>query len=63
MSCNFCDEPIYIKIIQGTRPLLAPATEAEALRQKIQEMTGERFVIIHNKFCPACGTKLKGGEK
>ena len=59
MSCNFCNTDIFIKTIQYSMPMLAPATEVEALRQKIQNMTGEAFVILPKRYCPMCGAKLE----
>lgn len=59
MSCNFCNADIFIKTVQCSKPILAPATEVAALRQKIQDMTGETFVILPKRYCPMCGAKLK----
>lgn len=59
MSCNFCNVPVYMKAVQYAKPLLAPATEVEALRQKLQDMTGEVYVKLPKRYCPMCG-ELKG---
>ena len=66
MSCNFCNADIFIKTISYSMPILAPATEVEALRQEIQNKTGETFVILPKRYCPMCGAKLaelKGTEE
>lgn len=57
MACNFCNAEIYIKTVQYTKPLLAPLTRAEELRQQLIDLTGEVFLKIPNKFCPICGEK------
>ena len=61
MGCNYCNVPIYIKTMQYAKPLLAPATEAEALRQRLQDMTGEVYVSVSKRYCPFCGKAVKGG--
>ena len=58
MNCNFCNADIFIKTIQYSKPILAPASEVGVLRQKIQDMTGEAFVILPKRYCPMCGAKL-----
>ena len=63
MGCNYCNADIYIKTILYAKPLLTPATEVEALRQKIQEKTGEVYVMIPKRYCPMCGEELKGGAE
>lgn len=63
MGCNYCNVPIYIKAMQYAKPLLAPATEAEALRQRLQDITGEVYVMVTKKYCPFCGAELKGGAE
>ena len=35
--------------------------EAEALRQKLQDMTGEVYVSVSKRYCPFCGRAVKGG--
>ena len=59
MSCNFCNTEIFIKTILYSEPILTPATEVGVLRQKVQSMTGETFVILPKKYCPMCGVRLK----
>lgn len=62
-SCGFCDERIYIKVIQISRPILAPASEIGVLREKLQDKTGMAYIMLPRKYCPMCGAKLteKGG--
>lgn len=55
--CNYCKTPIYIKTIQYTAPLLAPATIEAELRQKLEDLTGEVYLHLPNKYCPMCGAK------
>ena len=57
MACNFCNDELYIKTVQYIKPLLAPLTRAEELRQQLQDLTGEVYVRLPNKFCPICGEK------
>lgn len=63
MSCNFCKTEIYFKTIRYTAPLLAPLTRAEELRQELENITGEVYVQIPNRFCPMCGEQLHPTEK
>lgn len=63
MSCKLCNVPVYIKAVKYARPLLAPTTEAEALRQKLEDITGEVYVAVPKNYCPICGKKVKGGKK
>lgn len=61
MGCNYCNVPIYIKTTKMAKSLLAPATEAEALRQKLEDITGEVYVSVYKRYCPFCGRPAKGG--
>jgi hypothetical protein len=48
-----------------TQSLLTPLTRAEELKQQLEDLTGEVYLRIPNKFCPMCGeciTKERGGE-
>ena len=69
MACNFCKSDLYIKTVQYTRPLLAPLTREEELRQELLDLTGEVYLQIPNKYCAMCGEKItrtpkeSGGEK
>ena len=57
MACNFCNKEIYIKSIQYAKPLLAPLTRAEELRQQLQDITGEAYIQLVSEFCPVCGER------
>lgn len=61
--CNYCNAPIYIKTVQYTKPLLAPLTEAQALRDRLIDLTGEVYVEIPKRFCPVCGEKIGGNDE
>ena len=58
MACNYCKAELYIKTIQYSKPLLAPLTVADELRDKLQDLTGEVYVRIPTKYCPNCGAKM-----
>ena len=58
MACNFCKADLYIKTVQYTKPLLAPLTRAEELRQELFDFTGEVYLQIQNEYCPMCGEKI-----
>lgn len=62
MSCNFCNETIYVKTIRHTMPLLAPLTEVEELEHKLLNLTGEQFIPLPQKFCPVCGERIEQKE-
>ena len=57
--CNFCKADLYIKTIQYTKPLLAPVTRADELRQELLNLTGEIYLPLPHKYCPMCGEKIK----
>lgn len=52
--CRFCNEAIYIKTVRYSAPLLAPMNDAQALRDKLINMTGEVYVRLENSFS-SCG--------
>lgn len=56
--CNMCNTKFYIKTKQYLRPVLAPATREQELRDKLLELTGEVYVLVPHKFCPVCGCKV-----
>ena len=68
MSCNFCNANLYFKAIQYAKPLLAPMTRVEELRQQLQDLTGEVYLQLPNEYCAMCGEKInhtpteKGGD-
>lgn len=56
-GCEFCGAKLYFKTTQYARPLLAPLTEVQALRDKLLDLTGEVYVEIDAGFCPMCGQR------
>ena len=63
MACNFCKSDLYIKTVQYTRPLLAPMTRAEELRQELLDLTGEVYLQIQNEYCAMCDEKIMRTQK
>lgn len=63
MACDFCKVPIYIKTKQYSAPLLAPVTEAEELKQRLTNITGEVYLTVMNRYCPMCGRNLQETEE
>ena len=59
-GCEFCGTTLYVKTVQHTMPLLAPITRADELRHELLNLTGEIYLPLEAKFCPACGAKMKG---
>ena len=59
MACNFCKADLYIKTVQHTRPLLAPLTRAEELRQELLGLIGEAYLQIQNEYYAMCGAHTK----
>lgn len=57
-KCNYCDAHFFIKVMRYTKPLFAPLTEAQALKYKLIDLTGEDYVEIECNFCPVCGKKI-----
>lgn len=62
MGCPFCKVPIYVKTVQYSAPILAPMTEAEELRQRLTDLTGEVYLTVLNRYCPMCGKDLRESE-
>lgn len=60
--CKMCNATLYIKTKQIARPVLAPLTPAQELRDRLIDMTGEVYLPVPAKYCPFCG-KQKGGEE
>lgn len=60
--CNMCNATLYIKTKQMLRPVLAPLTPEQELRDRLLDMTGEAYLPVTVKYCPFCGEK-KGGEE
>ena len=57
--CDFCNVPIYLKTKQFARPLLAPVTREQELRDALLDLTGEVYLKLPHRFCPMCGEELK----
>lgn len=57
-ACPFCGKPLYIKVKQYSKPILAPLTRAGALRDELIDITGENYVPVEAKYCPVCGRPL-----
>ena len=58
MACIFCDVPIYTKIKKFSKSLAAPITPEGAIRQQLEDLTGETYAEIDHCFCPICGQAL-----
>ena len=63
-GCIWCESdcPVYLKTTRYLKPMLAPLTKEEELRQELENMTGEYYMPIALKFCPECGRRLKGAD-
>lgn len=61
-GCEYCNVPLYMKVKQYAKPILAPLTPAQELRDKLLDMTGETYIQSPKKFCHMCGRKLGGAE-
>ena len=59
LMCNYCNEEYYIKVQKFAKSFSAPLTRAGELRQQLEDLTGEAYVIIPNKYCPFCGEEIK----
>ena len=57
--CNYCKAEFYIKVTKYAKSYSAPMTLAGQLRQQLEDLTGEQFVIIPNEYCPMCGERIK----
>lgn len=59
MACRYCNAKLFIKTVQYGKPLLAPLTKAEELRQQLQDITGEVYLELPNIYCAVCGEDLR----
>lgn len=59
-KCSFCDTEVYVKVKQYLMPVLSPLTHEQALRDELVNITGETYTVLHRRFCPVCGRKVKG---
>lgn len=62
VRCSLCTAAVYIKVKRSMRPVLAPLTYEQELRDKLLDMTGEEYVELSGGFCPGCGRRKEGGE-
>lgn len=57
-KCSFCDETIYVKVIQYAAPMLAQLTPEQELRDRLTNMTGEVYARLETaSYCPICGRR------
>lgn len=56
-KCRFCDVPVYIKVQQLMRPVLAPITEEQAAWDNWVEKSGQNYAYLPIQYCPVCGRK------
>ena len=54
---------LYVKTKQYLRPLLAPLTREEELRQELLNITGEVYSLFIPSYCPICGKKVEEGRE
>lgn len=59
--CDWCNEPLYRKMVQYTMPLAAPATHVDELRHELLNLTGEVYAPILKQYCAVCGEKTGRG--
>lgn len=57
--CSYCNIPLYIKVQQLLRPVLAPLTRADALMDEYINLTGYAYVPLEKSFCPVCGRQIQ----
>lgn len=57
--CYYCHLPLYIKVQQLMRPVLAPLTPEDELLDEYANRTGMKFVQLEKRFCPVCGRKME----
>ncbi len=56
--CEYCNVEVYVKTQKLMKSILAPLTPTEELRQELENITGEMYLKLDNKYCPICGRKL-----
>ena len=57
--CEYCNIPLYIKVQQYARPILAPMTCADERMDEYTGMTGMAYIPLQKRFCPMCGRKVE----
>ena len=45
--------------IRSIKSFSAPLTREGELRQKLEDLTGECYISVPNKYCPICGEQIK----
>ena len=55
--CGLCTATVYIKVRRNMKPVLAPITYEQELRDKLLDITGEEYVALSGGFCPGCGQR------
>lgn len=60
--CEYCNAIYYVEVQQLAKPLLAPLTHVEEIRQELINITGINYLRIKANYCPMCGRKL-GDDK
>ena len=58
--CEYCNAIYYVEVHQFVKPILAPLTHTEELRQELINITGINHIRIKANYCPMCGKKLGG---
>lgn len=56
--CEYCNATYYVEVQQLAKPLLAPLTHIEEIRQELINITGINYLRIKAKYCPMCGRRL-----
>lgn len=62
-KCAFCDRDIYIQVEQVLKPVLAPLTYEDVLRDELINRTGKAYVLLPKRYCPVCGNLMDGGNR
>lgn len=52
--CEYCNATYYVEVQQLAKPLLAPLTHIEEIRQELINITGINYLRIKAKYCPMC---------
>lgn len=57
--CGSCNAIYYVEVEQLMKPMLAPLTHTEEIRQELINKTGINHLRIKANYCPMCGKKLR----
>lgn len=52
--CEYCNAIYYVEVQQLAKPLLAPLTHTEKIRQELINITGINYLRIKANYCPMC---------